>query len=98
MKLFLHKKSKEKLPFLCSTAQEMLNSIVNNSVPNLIFHYAYYFPMVNSGRYNMKLFIHKKSKEKLPKMCSPAQEMLNSNVNNFRPELNISLRLLFSFD
>ena len=34
MMLFLHKKSKEKLPILGSPAEEMLNSIVNNSVPN----------------------------------------------------------------
>ena len=34
MVLFLHKKSKEKLLILGSPAQEMLNSIVNNSVPD----------------------------------------------------------------
>ena len=47
MKLFLQKESYGKLPFLCSTARDMLNSKVNNFPPNLICHYAYYFPMIN---------------------------------------------------
>ena len=45
----------------------------------------------------MKLFLQKKSYGKLPFLCSPARDMLNSNGNNFA-QLNISLRLLFSYD
>ena len=44
----------------------------------------------------MKLFLQKKSYGKLPFLCSPARDMLNSKMTS--PHLNISLRLLFSYD
>ena len=47
MKLFSFLNHQGSYSFLCSPAPDMLNSNVNNLRPNLIFHYAYYLPMIN---------------------------------------------------